>query len=279
MQNGGMPQFGSQGNNQSSRMNSRAVQVGNSQPHPQQNSFGSAILDSTKTSTLTNLKKEQILPALVAIFGFLALIFMVSTIALAVTRPSDDSGTGQNTGTPAQSATAETMGFFIDKISNPTENVTYRYGTSIRNAEDHQVLAVYTNDSYKGITMDVNWEFVAGYYNVNSTRVDQESFKMIKNKEVADLMIGRASNDRVDDVLLVLLADGTVWYMPIRQSLEKYSFEIVDKITDVENAVKFYKASETVNGEALETVMVQQANGQIIDLRQQLLKAVGKDIK
>ena len=87
MQPNGMPQFGGQNNNRNNQM-AHPVQAahGGQEPlfsaNPNFVATGSAIAEKKKNNVFTNLKKEQILPALVAIFGFLALIFLVSTMCL-----------------------------------------------------------------------------------------------------------------------------------------------------------------------------------------------------
>lgn len=279
MQNNGMPQFGRQSNSQANRM-AQSVQSEQQEAlfsaNPNYVETGSAIEKKKKDNQFTTLRKEQVLPALVAVFGFLALIFLVSTIALAVAKPSTEKVV--ETTVINESATAEVLGFDSEKIINAGD-IKYRFGPIIKNSDGHMVVATSVNANGMGATFDVNWEFAATYYQVSSTRVDQESFKISTGVRIADAMIGRASNDQLDDVLLLILADGKVAYMPLRESLGKYSFKIYGEIEDVNDVVKFYRASEDINGESIETVLVQKSSGEIMDLRQQLLKIVGKDIK
>ena len=288
MQNGGMPQFGAQDNSLANQSGGSGMpQMQTEQPQMQaqpgqQAVFGGVAPVPKQSNTLTSLKKEQVMPALVAIFGFLALIFLISTIALAVSKPSSDSSTKQNTSMVTQSATAELLRFSPSKITNPTADATYKLGTIVKNIDGHQVITAFADEKTNNVIFEVNWEFVKDYYNVNSTRVDQETFRITTGEpevEVADIFIGRAGNERMDDVLLVLMTDGTIEYMPIRSSLEKYSFRMTGKIADAEDIVKFYNVYETVKGELTETLVAQKANGEIIDLRSQLLKIVGKDTK
>lgn len=225
------------------------------------------------------LRKEQILPVLTAIFGFLALIFLVSTIALAVKKPNTGSFTIENNNPSVEIPAASTLMYSTSKIADPVNDANYRFGAVVKNDDGHQVVAAYTNSPASGLSLEVKWEFVAPYYTVNSSRVDQETFKVLTNEVVADMIIGRATNDRKDDVLLLLLANGKIQYLPLRESLEKYSFKIVGEFDDVADVVKFYRVQETVNGETIETVMAQKTDGTIIDLRPQLLKIVGKDTK
>lgn len=277
MQNDMMPQFG--GKSQA-KTDSRAQPQTQSQPQVRPGGFGSATPELEREKVFTSLKREQILPVLTVIFGFLALIFLVSTIALAVKRPSSASITVESSSSSSAEVPAvSTLMFSTNKISDPISDANYKFGAIVRNADGHQVVAVFANNSGSGFTIDVNWEFVAPYYGVNSSRVDQESFKVMTNEVVADMVVGRATNDVKDDVLLLLLANGKVQYMPLRESLEKYSFKIVGEFDDISDAVKFYRVQETVNGETIETTMVQKTDGTIIDMRSQLLKVVGKDTK
>ena len=226
----------------------------------------------------TSFKKAQVLPALVAVFGFLALIFMVSTIALAVNMSQSGQST-QEESTISFSETADVLRFSTENIENLIDDASYKYGSVVKDVDGHQVVSASINNDGEGVVFEVNWEFVSRYYNLDSTRVDQESFKIATSKPVADITIGRATNENNDDVLLLLLTDGTIHYMPIRQSLGQYSFKIVGMIEDIDNIVKFYHVNEVANGESFNTVMVQRDDGSIVDLRSRLLQVVGKDTK
>lgn len=277
MQNDMMPQFGGKGQ---AKIDSQAQLKTQPQPQAQPGGFGSATPELEREKVFTSLRREQILPVLTVIFGFLALIFLVSTIALAVKKPSSGSMTVESSSSSSAEVPAvSTLMFSTNKISDPISDANYKFGPIVRNADGHQVVAAFANNSGSGFTIDVNWEFVAPYYGVNSSRVDQESFKVMTNEVVADMVVGRATNDVKDDVLLLLLANGKVQYMPLREILEKYSFKIVGEFDDISDAVKFYRVQETVNGETIETTMVQKTDGTIIDMRSQLLKVVGKDTK
>ena len=276
MQSDMMPQFGAQ---KPKQVDQPVEVVSVPSTEPERMAFGSATPELKKQSLFSDLTKEQILPALVAIFGFLTLIFMVATIVLALNSTSTIIETKVESSETTRSLSTETLMFSPSKIENINTDETYKMGQIVRTAEGQQAIAVFSDNTGAGVFLDVNWEFAAAYYEVNSSRVDQESFKIPTNELVADLVIGRASSSQKDDVLLMILADGTVKYMPIRESLEKYSFKAAGEISGVSEAVKFYQVYETVNGELSETIMVQQADGVIVDLRTQLLKIVGKDIK
>ena len=282
MQPNGMPQFGGQRNNRSQVTQSAQPVFGGQEAvfsaNPNHVETATTIEKKKKDNPFTSLKKDQVLPALVAIFGFLALIFLVSTIALAVAKPKSEDTISEKTTIINESATAEVLRFIPDKIVDG-DGIKYKYGPIIKNNDGHLVVATNINGVGMGATLEVNWEFAANYYQVSSTRVDQELFRIPTNVLIADLMIGRASNDQLDDVLLIMLTNGKIAYMPLRESLEKYSFKSYGEIDDVSDAVKFYRAYEDVNGEFIETVLVQKSSGEIVDLRQQLLKIVGKDIK
>ena len=280
-QPGPQPQPQSQPQSQSQSRVSSSIQSSlQSEPQDRPMAFGSASPKLNRPNPFTSLGREQILPALVAFFGFLSLIFMVATIALAVSN-SDirETKSDQNTTTTVRSLSTETLSFTLDKIVDKADGETYKMGQIVKTPEGQQALAVFSDTAGTGVFFEVNWEFASAYYNLSSSRVDHETYKILTNESVADLVIGRASNNQTDDVLLLLLADGTLKYMPIRESLEKNSFRVVGEVSGVSEVVKFYRAYETVNNELTETVMVQQADGKIIDLRVKLLRIVGKDIK
>ncbi|MBQ6127663.1 hypothetical protein IJI69_03150 [Candidatus Saccharibacteria bacterium] len=276
MQNDMMPQFGAQ---KPKSVNQPVEDIPMPSTEPERVAFGSATPELKKQNFFSTLTKDQIMPALIAIFAMFSLIFLVSTIVLAINSSNTTTQTKVEPTTSSRSLSTETLMFSPSKIENASSADTYKMGQIVRTAEGQQALMAYANNTGTGFYLDVNWEFAAAYYGVNSSRVDQESFRVLTNEVVADLVIGRATNDKNDDVLLVILADGTVRYMPIRESLEKYTFKITGEITDVSEVVKFYHVYEMANNELTETIMVQQADGKIIDLRPQLLRIVGKDTK
>lgn len=283
MQPNGMPQFRGSNQKQNNQVAKTAQPVFGDQEaifsaNPSHVETATTIEKKKKDNPFTSLKKEQILPALVAIFGFLALIFLVSTIALAVAKPKTEEVVMRETTVINESATAEVLRFDSAEIMD-AESSKYKFGPIVKNSDGHLVVATYVSDRGTGADFDVNWEFAASYYKVNSVRVDQESFRIPTDITIADAIIGRASNNQLDDVLLFILTDGKIVYMPLRESLEKYSFKSYGEIEGVSDAVKFYRAYEDVNGEFIETVLVQKSSGEIVDLRPQLLKIVGKDIK
>ena len=174
------------------------------------------------------------------------------------------------------------LGFSARTIENKVDGAVYKYGGMLENDNGQMVLAVTQMDSGSGANFVVNWEFVPGYYSVNATRNDRETFLLLTDGAIADILIGRASKDVNDDVLLLLLTNGRVAYMPIKESLEKYSFKVAGTIEGVEDVVKLYTVYENLGGDENDltpTVMVQKTDGSIIDLRNELLKAVGKDVK
>ena len=278
-----MPQFGMKQSKKEEEprqsIQPESIFVPKQEPEPKRVAFGSATPELKKPNFFNTLTREQILVALVAFFAFLSLIFIVATIAMAINASSVVKETKVDSATNGRSLSTETLMFSVKKIKNASSEQTYKMGQAVRTAEGQQAILTYADNGGVGVYFDVNWEFAAAYYGVNSSRVDQESFRILTNEVVADLVIGRATNDRSDDVLLVILADGTVRYMPVRDSLEKYSFKINGEIADVSEAIKFYRVFETINGESVETIMVQQADGTIVDLRPQLLRIVGKDTK
>ena len=269
------PEFGHQSQSTQSTQSMRSMQ--STQPiAPKQK----------KPNFFTTLTREQVLTGLVAVFGVLALVFLITTIAIAVRKPEaavQERVQVQSISLSEMEST--TLGFFTTKIKNPTDAAAYRLSRNIYNADDQIVISATIIPSNNGVDVAVNWEFVKDYYKVNSSRVDGETFSIVTTQPVADITIGRASKYATDDVLLILMADGTIEYMPIRAALEGYSIKDYGKLGDVKDVVKFYHVQETVKEtedselEYTDTVLAQQTDGSIIDLRELLLTSVGKDIK
>lgn len=309
MQNKNMPQFGAHNHSQSMDMfrpvrpngyNQGPAMGGNSEPsfnfepdfgpknqvtQPVQ-SMQPMMSKQKKPGFFTTLSREQVLTGLTVIFGILALVFLVTTIAIAVKKPE----TAVQERPQVQSISlsemeSTTLGFFTKKIENPTENAIYKLNADVYNSDDQAVVSALIIVSNNGIDFTVNWEFAKDYYKLNSSRVDVEMFPIATTQPIADVTIGRASKYVTDDVLLILMADGTIEYMPIRAALEGYAIKDYGKLGEIKDVVKFYHAQETVKEtedsslEYTDTVLAQQTDGTIIDLRELLLKAVGKDLK
>lgn len=232
------------------------------------------------------LKKDQILLILCIALGALMLIFAVTTIIFA-TNGNDSSNSQPTQVVQTIQPSAENLGFYPDKIENPTTNTTYSYLVSQKNYAGNTVLDMYINQDNTSVDIYVNWEFVNEYYGLTTQRNDQEKFTITFTQPVAQIIIGRGTQLTSDEIALFLLADGTIEYMPIASSLEYRSLRSFGQLGSMTDIVKFYNAHTTYtaseeNPDAVaysETVLAQQASGTMYDLRNLLMAAVNKDIR
>ena len=79
MQNDMMPQFGAQ---KPKSVNQPVEDIPMPSTEPERVAFGSATPELKKQNFFSTLTKDQIMPALIAIFAMFSLIFLFSTIVL-----------------------------------------------------------------------------------------------------------------------------------------------------------------------------------------------------
>lgn len=247
----------------------------NSQPFGKQSVVTSNSESQPIVSKKLSLMKEQILIFICVGLGVLALIFIVATIFLATNKqPSTDTSSASG---PVVSVSA--LGFSADRISNATSGATYRLNLADKDSSGNSVLSVRAGSASTPatVTIEVNWEFVNSYYNINVARNDNETFTLELNANVIDLAFGHPTNLSSDTVLLMLLDDGSVAYMPLAKALQSRNIKGYGKLDDIDNVVKFYQADVTESYETSATTLAQRDDGEIIDLRSRLLAIIGKD--
>lgn len=92
-------------------------------------------------------------------------------------------------------------------------------------------------------------------------------------KRVKDVFFGGIGQDSTGDIILFLMEDGTVSYIPVYQTLSTSgvdgltTYETFNDLTDV---VKFYTANATSNASSSVTVLAQTEDGTLYDLRKLL---------
>lgn len=249
----------------------------NSQPFGSQSivtsSTDSRPITSKKSKSLT---KEQILTLACAGLGVITLILLITTIAVATAKPKVTNTAVVERVNLDQISTA-TLGFYTDKIENAAENSTYKMSVTEKNSSGNTILSATINPDNSGVIVNINWEFVSEYYKINVARNDQETFDIKFDKPVADLTIGHPTVESSDNILLLLLADGTIEYVPIAEALQRRAIQSNGKLSDITDVVKFYQADLTESYETSPTTLVQKTSGEIIDLRRMMLQIIHKD--
>lgn len=89
------------------------------------------------------------------------------------------------------------------------------------------------------------------------------------NTKINDVVFGGIGQDATGDVILFLMEDGTVAYIPVYQTLSNSgiesitSYETIDNLSDI---VKFYTANATSGTSSSVTVLAQAKDGTLYDL-------------
>ncbi len=172
--------------------------------------------------------------------------------------------------------TAKVLGFYPNKITNPTEDVIYRLGSHRNNSDGKAVIGAYINTENTAAEIYVYWEYVSNYYGVATDRKDRELFTIEFNKKVADITIAESGQSRKGDTILIMLSDGTIQYIPIVKSLEEGAFQASSQLAGITDVVKFYHTdavSDTGDFSGYSTTLAQRADGSIIDLQSFLISA------
>ena len=219
--------------------------------------------------------------------GALVLILLVICIFLLVNNSSKKSETAAPA-TPTTSettdddlATAKTLGFYANNITNPTAEVIYRLGVHRVSNSGNGVLGAYISTDNKAVDLYIYWEYIGDFYGIDDiTRNDRELVSISFDKRIADIAIGESGQTVSGDVLLVLLSDGTVEYMPIVDALTSRNLSSHGQLAGVADVVKFYHTdavSDTGDWSGYSTTLAQREDGSIIDLQSFLQSAIATE--
>ncbi|MBR2588770.1 hypothetical protein IKE84_00250 [Candidatus Saccharibacteria bacterium] len=209
--------------------------------------------------------------------GVIALVAIVVSVWLLVNQ-----STSTKVETPTKVATtvandpvsAETFGFYPKKITNPTSDVIYRLGVHRSTADGNGVFGAYINTSNSAVDLYIYWSYIANYYGVTTENAERELATITFDQPVADIVIGETGQSVGGDVLLFLLADGTVEYMPVVKALQNRDFRSYGQLAGVSDVVKFYHVdavSDTGDWSGYVTTLAQREDGSIIDLQSFML--------
>ena len=96
-----------------------------------------------------------------------------------------------------------------------------------------------------------------------------ESQTITFNNKVNDVLFSGIGQDRTGDVILFLMEDGTIAYIPVYQTLSTNGVEGLTTyrtISNVKDVVKFYTANVTSGASSSVTVLAQTKDGTLYDL-------------
>lgn len=219
--------------------------------------------------------------------GVLALIFIIVSAWLLINRSTAKTNTAKTETAqtvkqePQYSATAELLGFYANEITNPTSEVIYRLGVHRADNGGNGVLGAYINADNTAVDLYIYWEHVGGFYGIEGIdRNDRELINITFDKKISDIAIGESGRTVAGDVLLFLLSDGTVEYLPIVDALTSRNFASHGQLAGVAEVVKFYNTdavSDTGDWAGYATTLAQREDGSIIDLQNFLVSAISSE--
>ena len=207
--------------------------------------------------------------------GVIALVSVVVTIWLLVngnksTKVETPAQTTTSTTTKQEQVSAKTFGFYTNKITNPTQDVIYRLGVHRSNKDSNGVFGAYISTNNSSVDLYIYWQYIADYYGVTSDKTERALATISFEKPVVDIVIGETGQHVGGDVLLFLLSDGTVEYMPVVKALQNQDFRSYGQLAGVKDVVKFYHVdavSDTGDWSGYVTTLAQREDGSIVDLQ------------
>ncbi len=170
-----------------------------------------------------------------------------------------------------------------DQTEEDTSASSLEFDTSnIKNGgESSYTLANYSgtinisiDETGKVATLSYNRATLSNTYLLNwdLTGVEEgvlESQTITFNNKVNDVLFSGIGQDRTGDIILFLMEDGTIAYIPIYQTLSTNGVEgltTYQTISNVKDVVKFYTASVTSGTSSGVTVLAQTKDGTLYDL-------------
>ncbi|HIR59627.1 MAG TPA: hypothetical protein IAB38_06205 [Candidatus Onthousia excrementipullorum] len=170
-----------------------------------------------------------------------------------------------------------------DQTEEDTSASSLEFDTSnIKNGgESSYTLANYSgtinisiDETGKVATLSYNRATLSNTYLLNwdLTGVEEgvlESQTITFNNKVNDVLFSGIGQDRTGDIILFLMEDGTIAYIPVYQTLSTNGAEglaTYQTISNVKDVVKFYTASVTSGTSSGVTVLAQTKDGTLYDL-------------
>lgn len=163
------------------------------------------------------------------------------------------------------------LDFDASNITNGTADsyalANYNGSINITLNESGTVATLSYNRANLSNTYALNWDLTGvedGVYENQTVNFTQK---------VKDVFFGGIGQDSTGDIILFLMEDGTVSYIPVYQTLSTSgvdgltTYETFNNLTDV---VKFYTANATSNASSSVTVLAQTEDGTLYDLRELL---------
>ena len=166
-----------------------------------------------------------------------------------------------------EDTSASSLEFHTSNIKNGGESsytlANYSGTINISIDETGKVATLSYNRATLSNTYLLNWDL---------TGVEEgvlESQTITFNNKVNDVLFSGIGQDRTGDIILFLMEDGTIAYIPVYQTLSTNGAEglaTYQTISNVKDVVKFYTASVTSGTSSGVTVLAQTKDGILYDL-------------
>ena len=166
-----------------------------------------------------------------------------------------------------EDTTINSLDFDTNNVSNGSTNsytlANYSGTINISIDETGKVATLSYNRATLSNTYALNWDL---------TGVEEgvlESQTITFNNKVNDVLFSGIGQDRTGDVILFLMEDGTIAYIPVYQTLSTNGVEglaTYKTISNVKDVVKFYTANVTSGTSSSVTVLAQTKDGTLYDL-------------
>lgn len=167
----------------------------------------------------------------------------------------------------SQNTTITSLDFDTSNISNGGTNAyslaDYNENINITIDETGKVATLSYNRSTLSNAYQLNWDLTG----VEAGTLESQTITF--DKKINDVLFGGIGQDATGDVILFLMKDGTISYIPVYQALTTNGVEALttyQTISNITDVVKFYTANVTSGASSSVTVLAQTKDGTLYDL-------------
>ena len=167
----------------------------------------------------------------------------------------------------SQNTAITSLDFDTSNISNGGTNAyslaDYNENINITIDETGKVATLSYNRSTLSNAYQLNWDLTG----VEAGTLESQTITF--DKKINDVLFGGIGQDATGDVILFLMEDGTISYIPVYQALTTNGVEALttyQTISNITDVVKFYTANVTSGASSSVTVLAQTKDGTLYDL-------------
>ena len=168
----------------------------------------------------------------------------------------------------------ESQNTAITSLDFDTSNISNGGTNTYSLADYNENINITIDKTGKVATLSYNRSTLSNAYQLNwdLTGVEAgtlESQTITFDKKINDVLFGGIGQDATGDVILFLMEDGTISYIPVYQALTTNGVEALttyQTISNITDVVKFYTANVTSGASSSVTVLAQTKDGTLYDL-------------